>query len=134
MCPVCDQPMVSFELDGVEIDRCLECGGTWLDAGELEMIAEAAGVAPGKLTEALDDRAGARHGKRPCVRCGARLRIVTVSGVELDHCPRGHGLWLDRDEEKQVIASFADGEEGAVARFFGEFDRGDAPAEESKGG
>ncbi len=32
--------MVAFELEGVEIDRCLACEGTWLDAGELELIVE----------------------------------------------------------------------------------------------
>jgi len=33
MCPACKEPLVVFELDGVEIDRCLRCGGTWLDDG-----------------------------------------------------------------------------------------------------
>ncbi len=39
MCPVCRTPMVAFEMDGVEVDRCVECGGTWLDAGEFISIA-----------------------------------------------------------------------------------------------
>ena len=39
MCPVCKEPMLVLELDTVEIDHCARCGGTWLDAGELERIA-----------------------------------------------------------------------------------------------
>ena len=38
MCPLCHEPLVAFELDGVEIDRCVDCGGVWLDAGELESL------------------------------------------------------------------------------------------------
>ena len=52
MCPVCRRPMVAFELEGVEIDRCVGCEGTWLDAGELEVIAETAGASRGALFEA----------------------------------------------------------------------------------
>ena len=55
MCPACKKPMVSFEFEGVEIDRCLECGGTWLDAGELELLTELAGVEPGGVSRALQE-------------------------------------------------------------------------------
>ena len=44
MCPLCNEPLVAFELDGIEIDRCVDCGGVWLDAGELELIAGRAGT------------------------------------------------------------------------------------------
>ena len=53
MCPECGQPLVAFELRGVEIDHCVDCGGTWLDAGELETITESAGVPSGELSRAL---------------------------------------------------------------------------------
>ena len=125
---------MSFELDGVEIDRCLKCGGTWLDSGELERLAEAAGAEVGKLSAALNDRTGGKHGKRRCVRCRWKLRIVTVSEVELDHCPHGHGLWFDRNEMGRLVSSFTEGEEGAVARFFSDLDAGSRQTEEQKGG
>ena len=35
-CPVCKSAMITMELTEVEIDHCLDCGGIWLDAGELE--------------------------------------------------------------------------------------------------
>ena len=40
ICPVCKNPMVVLELDQIEIDHCLNCGGIWLDAGELELLLE----------------------------------------------------------------------------------------------
>ena len=30
--------MLTLELTGVEIDHCTDCGGIWLDAGELELL------------------------------------------------------------------------------------------------
>ncbi len=29
-----------LELDQIEIDHCLSCGGIWLDAGEIELLLE----------------------------------------------------------------------------------------------
>ena len=40
-CPKCLQPMRSIERSGVVIERCTECGGVFLDRGELEHLAAA---------------------------------------------------------------------------------------------
>jgi len=133
MCPRCNEPLVAFELDGVEIDRCVTCSGTWLDAGELEWIAERAGVDPGPLSEAL--RAAAGSGQRTklrCPRCGGRMSAMIVGsapGVEIDRCRREHGLWFDAGEMEKIVASFAEGEQGAVARFFADLYRYDVRSE-----
>ena len=38
MCPVCGEPMAVFEFEGIGVDRCVRCGGTWMDTGEVEML------------------------------------------------------------------------------------------------
>lgn len=127
-CPVCEDELIVFELGGVEVDHCLECGGTWLDAGELEMIVELAGVEGGDFSAALERARSGERSSRRCPRCTRRLRLVHVGAdpaVALDRCAKGHGLWFDRGEMKRVIENFQGGEGGAIARFFAELYRGE---------
>ncbi len=134
MCPVCRQPMVGFEFEGVEIDRCLECGGTWLDAGELEMLTDRAGVPSGELGAALQGTAAGRRTGRRCPCCPRKLREIRIGpepSVVVDRCPWGQGLWFDKGEVKAVIRWFATGQEGVVARFFAEFQSGGRPSIET---
>ena len=123
MCPVCRKPMLAYELDGVEIDHCVDCSGTWLDAGELEQITELSGASPGPLTAALDAAVSGSATKRRCPRCSRKLRKLDVGAeptVELDRCPRGHGLWFDHGELDTVVRSHAGDpdDKGEVARYF----------------
>ncbi|MEO8216477.1 MAG: zf-TFIIB domain-containing protein [Acidobacteriota bacterium] len=37
-CPKCGMDLHEFELEDVKIDRCVSCGGTWLDESEMEEI------------------------------------------------------------------------------------------------
>jgi Zn-finger nucleic acid-binding protein len=120
MCPECKEPMVVFELDGVEIDRCLKCAGTWLDAGEIDQLARLQGGAPDRMSAEIARASGGRKGQRRCVRCRTRMWLVTLHKVEIDRCPRGHGVWFDKDEMETLIASFQEGDGGAMARFLGE--------------
>ena len=137
MCPVCNEAMVAYEWEGIEIDGCSLCGGVWLDAGEVEVIAELAGVDPGAVSEALAQAKGLAHAKRRCPRCRETLRTVPVGAghaVELDACPEQHGLWFDRGEVQAFVVSFETGEPGAVADYlaaiFGQgYAQGSAPAE-----
>ncbi len=39
-CPKCGMDLVTIDYKGIQIDRCSGCEGVWLDAGELEAIAE----------------------------------------------------------------------------------------------
>jgi len=35
LCPLCSRALKAVERQGVEIDYCVQCGGIWLDQGEL---------------------------------------------------------------------------------------------------
>lgn len=37
-CPKCGMDLKEIELHGVKVDQCANCGGVFLDAGEMEQI------------------------------------------------------------------------------------------------
>ena len=39
-CPKCGMQLVEIDYRGIKIDKCTACDGVWLDAGELEMVAQ----------------------------------------------------------------------------------------------
>jgi len=39
-CPKCGMNLVEVDYKKIKIDKCSECEGIWLDAGELEMVAK----------------------------------------------------------------------------------------------
>jgi Zn-finger nucleic acid-binding protein len=121
MCPKCEQDLIVVEFEGVEVDHCLDCRGTWFDAGELELVAEMAGAAPGQLEGAL--RGGkAVGGRRRCPRCRRKMEVVQIGtpSIEIDRCPAGDGIWLDAGELAAVVKSLGQTEDAAIASFFGE--------------
>jgi Zn-finger nucleic acid-binding protein len=41
LCPKCMNPMRQYERNRVVVDQCVECGGLFLDRGELETLVQA---------------------------------------------------------------------------------------------
>jgi hypothetical protein len=39
-CPKCGMELIEIDFKGIKIDKCSECEGVWLDAGELEAVAK----------------------------------------------------------------------------------------------
>ena len=39
-CPKCGMELIEIDYKGVKVDKCSECEGVWLDAGELEAISK----------------------------------------------------------------------------------------------
>jgi len=39
-CPECDEPLKKRSFQKIATDQCKDCGGIWLDAGELKKIAK----------------------------------------------------------------------------------------------
>lgn len=104
-CPGCKQHMIVLEIEGVEIDHCIACGGAWLDGGELELLLEAVDNREHPVATAAP--AGAEK-ERPlrCPNCRRRMEKISYGNdkkVLLDRCRKGHGLWFDKGELGDVI-------------------------------
>ena len=88
-CPVCEKTdMVVLELEGIEIDYCLKCGGIWLDSGELELLI---GSDEGKneiLSSFHDAEKKCNEKKRPCPICSKAMKKVEVNHRQIVIRPR----------------------------------------------
>ena len=135
MCPKCKEPLIIVEFQGVEVDHCLDCHGTWFDAGELELVTEMAGAPPGRLAAALKANAADQTGQRRCPRCNRRMLVTHVGqpAIELDCCPQGDGLWLDAGELAAVVRAFSQSEDSVVAEFFGDLFRHELTGQPEEG-
>jgi Zn-finger nucleic acid-binding protein len=129
ICPKCDAQLLNLRFKEVEVDFCERCRGLWLDAGELEALMQQTGATAADPLMAFQSQPGAApHGRKHlCPRCDQTLCEVAVprAGAEalhLDRCPRGHGLWFDANELRQLLALFPPA--GGAARtiaFLNEF-------------
>ena len=128
LCPACNADMFVLEFERTEIDYCPDCGGVWLDSGELELIGERAGALQGEMLAALEKREGMRttgSGKRRCPLCRKALLATTTPDedrIELDICKRGHGIWFDKGELGGVIHAAGAEKDNVLARFFARLD------------
>ncbi|MCX6833125.1 MAG: zf-TFIIB domain-containing protein [candidate division Zixibacteria bacterium] len=115
-CVACNEPMVVLELQEVEIDHCLACGGIWLDAGEIELLVDSK-LEAGRLLEELSERRNRQPGKRKCPICLKKMEIIMIGPkdkVQIDHCRKNHGLWFDRGELETVLKIFDTDDHSAV--------------------
>jgi Zn-finger nucleic acid-binding protein len=106
-CPVCKNAMITLELADVEIDYCTDCGGIWLDAGELEMLLGESEKA-GQLLDSFEPVPQEESVEKPrkCPICDKKMQKIIVGSSEptllIDKCRGGDGLWFDRGELQDI--------------------------------
>jgi Zn-finger nucleic acid-binding protein len=100
--------MLALELDEFEVDYCDNCGGVWLDSGELELALGTEAFREDQLIPLADSTQSGRS-KRNCPICSKHMALVSLPDhtTELDRCERGHGLWFDKDELRQVAEAIS---------------------------
>ncbi len=99
-CAKCSHKMETFEVDGIEIDKCPECSGIWCDQGEYEKLLITTDIR--KLLSKVDKNKGHNEKKAPCPRCSGKEKMVQVPSVnpdiKIDKCTKCNGIWLDGGE------------------------------------
>jgi len=105
-CPVCKEAMIVLELDEVEIDHCMGCGGIWLDGGELELLLGDSEQKDELLASFQLDK-NCKEKPRKCPICYRKMKKIIVGAdgpkVLIDKCRRGDGLWFDKGELADVF-------------------------------
>ena len=105
-CPICrSEAMIILELNGVEIDYCLNCKGIWLDSGELELLLGNSEETQKFLNSFKVDIITSEH-KLKCPICSQKMEKILVGNekkVRIDKCKSGDGIWFDADELEEVL-------------------------------
>ncbi len=104
-CPMCKEPMIVLELNEVEIDHCISCGGIWLDAGELELLLEDS-ISKDKLLTSFEVERNTKEKNRRCPICLKKMEKIlcgTDKKILIDKCRKNDGIWFDAGELNEVI-------------------------------
>lgn len=109
-CPECNVRMNQVQIgDGIEVERCPECDGIWLDHGELKEILQE------RISERANprDMAAADRSHRMCPDCDRELfeRHFINSRVRIDQCIQCAGIFLDGGELEQIRGFIEQAEE-----------------------
>jgi Zn-finger nucleic acid-binding protein len=97
--------MIVLELNEVEIDHCVACGGIWLDAGEMELLLEASDEKDKLLSSFQVDNVS-KEKSRKCPICLKKMNKVlwgTTDRIRIDECRKNDGLWFDKGELEEMI-------------------------------
>ncbi len=122
-CPTCnDKPMITLELNEVEVDYCLECKGIWLDEGELETLLDSTALA----IELLDSFRKTQSDEiiHRCPICLKKMEKISVGDSEkqiiIDKCAKNHGLWFDKGELPLILEKASLDKESKIQKLLKE--------------
>ena len=113
-CPICKEAMIVVEHEHIELDYCTSCRGVWFDAGELELMLEAANLDVSSFNMghimSLPEKQ-IKEDTRRCPLCRKKMRKVAIGcepEVIIDVCPMADGLWFDGGEVGHIIKQLLD--------------------------
>ena len=110
-CPIDQSELQSEKFHNIDIDRCPQCHGMWLDYAELDALEDQV---------MTDDHAkgtlifSTAPSNLACPKCGELLKSFDyrLYNLQLEVCPQLHGFWLDRGEEDRVLELMQKEEQG----------------------
>jgi Zn-finger nucleic acid-binding protein len=131
-CPVDKIALVEIDYESEHIDQCPKCLGVWCDSSELLDIIKTIEQPVAKHLQNVqrhvgNDLVSKEHelvADLHCIICDnlmTRSNYSYSSGVVVDTCKSGHGLWLDKHElEKiQAFAEHWKTQTSAITKRFG---------------
>jgi Zn-finger nucleic acid-binding protein len=127
--------MITLELADVEIDHCTNCGGIWLDSGEIEMLLDDP-VHAKRLLDSFQQSTSAREQPCKCPICDKKMAKVVVGRSDppllIDKCPRGDGLWFDKGELQDILSRAKLDESNRIQRLLADMFGKDPDGQDAK--
>lgn len=113
-CPRCGILLNEMDYEGMKLDLCSSCQGLWCDSDELHQVVDRREkkFTEQDFKEVTAREEDARVSTQPelidvlkCPICDDlmdRRNYSYSSGVMIDKCLKGHGIWLDKDEIEKI--------------------------------
>lgn len=113
-CPTCDIELNQVSIEEIQLDVCKEgCGGIWFDRFELQKMDEPHEFTDESLIDTLAIESPIAYDptvKRKCPKCKDTIMMrhffSVKKEVEVDHCPKCAGYWLDEGELFKIRKQF----------------------------
>ncbi len=112
-CPKCKEQLHSRHLGEVQVDECTKCKGIWFDKDELRQVKDQADSDLNWMDFELwkhEDlfQVSAKPLKCPCCSLDMVAINYDKTNVEIDHCVKCGGTWLDGGELEKIITALED--------------------------
>lgn len=104
-CPRCSAELKVEQSRGIEVDRCPNCRGLWLDYTELDQLEDV-------VLDKDEVKGTLAYSPRPsdisCPRCEGPMKAFNYRAwdLELDLCEKQHGFWLIRGKKLEFLSSW----------------------------
>ena len=101
-CPKCNNQLAKEMHMDIEVDRCGNCKGMWLDFEELDQLED-------NVFDQDELKGTTIFSSMPtefhCPHCNSQLKQFRyrLHDLELEFCENKHGFWLDENEEERVL-------------------------------
>ncbi len=124
-CPTCKAELKKYTMHETAVDFCLDCGGYWLDIGELQNVFSKDDLDMRWMeTDLWKDPKQSRMipDGRICPHCRVALHTFEYgdSGIKVDVCRVCEGLWLDKGEVGGLLQYFKDKGQYEILHHYGE--------------
>ncbi len=115
ICPKCNGALKRVEYEGLSNFSCPAGHGEWVNRDDLgEIVRRRQVEIPREYFEEFEKNSEPKpietellESDTKCPACGALCKKVNYaysSGILIDHCPRGCGVWLDKGELEKIQA------------------------------
>jgi Zn-finger nucleic acid-binding protein len=107
-CPIDGTLLETHKIYSINVEECRQCRGLWFEEGELRKAKDESEIDLNWLDFDIwsDQEAFTTEwSSRKCPLCSKNMATISYgeTGVAVDYCADGHGVWLDGGEFQAII-------------------------------